>query len=828
MEGAVDLREFSFFDESDAVLFIRNDAESAGWQVDEMNLNCLFPYDENKVITRGMRIGFVDDDGALQAFEIRKVRDYEPDHYQEVTAEHIVISELTDVHMDESELTNTNPASALYLILSKQASGITGAKRWALGNVTATNISSGDIGTGSAFQNIRTIETNWNCYITPRLTFDSTGITGRYLDIVPAEGVWHGLRLSVDKNADEIGVTVDDTEVKTALYGYGGTAYTISQNQLDKTGTKITLEGYNWTNKPSGASKATADGFIVDTNANALYGRNGIPRFGFYQNADITDQATLAQKTWEALQTVNKPTVTVDCNVKDLYRLGYHDEKIRLHDTALIEILPIHDLLTLEIVKLYVDLLDPTATRPTIGEYTPNIIYIQRETADKARGGSGGSISGRVGGETEKEAEWSEFQAEFVVNNTILSYHATQVDHDNKVLKAAGLDIDANGAIIYAEDNVNQIGSKFKVQAEGISSLVTKTGVNSLGEGETLYSEITQNADNISLIVQNVGADGTVTAASIVTAINGDSSSVVIDADRIDLNGLVSATEFQTALASIDNLVGDLNVVGAVTIGGNLLAGSIDTESYSDYKVDGTSIGLGNAIRTISLSGPVNDVYTLSATQLDGDTVTIGTFSRATSLSGRWSGRNYIVTATPQNETDIGIVYDGLVPTGSITHSGVNVSRDYIVYSDDGEGNADEIIMQKTVTINAQDVFDDGVASVSVDSVDMESTDIGDVYYDYNPGTITLVAKHNGTTLGSDTGYLYLTTGNWNSSNKKAVNIRVGGTAGNRIARIWVSAPSPTVGTPYIYNPSQNRICAAVVVNGQTYYGAYHNASDYT
>ena len=646
----MDVREFIFFDTSDSILFTRTDAESANWQVDELTLTCLFPYVPEKTIRRGMRIAFEDDDGVLQPFEIRKVRNYEPDRYQEITCEHIVISELTDAHTGEHEFTGVAPASALSTLLAEQPSGLTNEKRWAVGNVTATDTSSGDISIGSVWQNVRTIETNWNVYILPRVTWNESGITGRYLDIIPAAGVWHGLRLSIDKNTDEVGVTVDDTEVKTALFGYGGNSYTMKTDNLDKDKEAVTLVGYTWPGKPSGAAINSTLGYIEDTAATAMYGRNGVPRFGFYQNGDIDDPAVLAQKTWEALQTTNKPTVTVDCIVKDLYRLGYHDEKIRLHDTVMIDLLPMNDVLQLEIIKLSVDLLDPTGTRPTIGEYVPNIIYIQRQTMERASGGAGGGISGRRGGETESEAKWSEFQAEFVVNNTIMSYHAVQVDHDNKVLKAAGMDIDASGVITYAEDNVNMIGSKFTQTANritqeitdrsnadsGLSSRITQEAgritteiTDRTNADATLQSSIQQEANRISQIVTAVGSNGEVTAASIITAIDKDTSSVTISANKIDLNGLVTATEFQTALASIDNLVGDLNVVGAVTVGGNLSAGSLSAESYSDYKVDGTSIGLGNAYKTISLSGPnANNEYTLTATTFDGDSVTIGNFNR--------------------------------------------------------------------------------------------------------------------------------------------------------------------------------------------------------
>ena len=568
----MDVRQFWFFDESDSVLFVRTDAESAQWQVDELTLTCLFPYDPGKLITRGMRIAFEDDDGVLQPFEVRKVRNYPIDEYQEITCEHIVISELTDSHTNEQELTGVTASAALSTILNSQPSGLTGAARWTVGTVTASGTSSGDI--GSVWQNVRTIETNWNVYVLPRVTFNADGITGRYLDIVPAYGVWHGVRLSIDKNMEEAGVTVDDTEVKTALFGYGGNAYELKTDNLDKDKEKITLVGYNWPGHPSGASINSALGYIEDTAATAMYGRNGIPRFGFYQNGDIDSQSVLAQKTWEALQTTNKPTVTVDCMVRDLYRMGYHDEKIRLHDTVMVDLMPMNDILTLEIIQLSVDLLDPTATRPTIGAYVPNIIYIQRRTEERASGGAGGGISGRRGGETESEAEWSEFQAEFVVNNTIMSYHATQVDHDNKVLKAAGLDITAEGAIIYAEDNVNMIGSKFKQTAGRIDQEI----IDRSNADTTLQSNITQEANRISLIVQNVGADGTVTAASIITSVNNGSSDIKLNANHIVITG-------------------DTGILGKLTVEGVLTATGVQTNGITvkSLTIDNGGANLGNS-----------------------------------------------------------------------------------------------------------------------------------------------------------------------------------------------------------------------------------------
>ena len=307
--------------------------------------------------------------------------------------------------------------------------------------------------------------------------------------------------------------------------------------------------------------------------------------------------------------------------------------------------------------------------------------------------------------------------------------------YKQSVYKIMGVTYDENGDVIYQTDPVTgeiiydaagnpvpvynelsdgSIAGQVLESATSLETLYTKTGVASLPSGETslftysskikqtadsvssevtaardgqptLSSKITQLSNNISLVVSN----GEIDAASIILAINGGTgqSSTTISADKIDLNGLVTATEFQTALASIDTLVGNLEVYGAVTVGGNFLAGSIDTESFSDYKVDGVSIGLGSAYKTISLSGPVNDVYTLTAETFAGNTVTIGNFNRAatsdTNLSGGWSSGKFTVTAQPQNKN-----YWTEITQGTASWSGAQVTIPIMATDSTSGGNS--------------------------------------------------------------------------------------------------------------------------------------------
>lgn len=523
--------EFLFFDSADSRLFTRSDAESANWTVEEMSLQALFPYDPGKVIQRGQRIGFTDEMGVFQPFEIRKVRTYEPDHYQEITAEHIAISELSDEHLAKAEITDETAAAAL--------GGILDGTLWSVGNDTSSGISSGDVSMGSVWQGVRTIEQNWNVYITPRVTFNASGITGRYLDIAPATPVWRGVRLSLDKNADEMGVTWDDTNVITAIYGYGGRVADSSGDDTEA----LTFADVVWsTSDGDPADKPSGQTYIEDPTAKALYGRNGRNRFGYYQNSDIKDAETLLEKAWEVLQTTNAPEVSIDCLVRDLYRMGYADQPIRLHDQAIIDERSTGANLQKEIIRLAVNLLDPTATRVTIGAYIPNIVYIERETKKTAGGGGGGGRRGSKEGSQDNRIY--EFETQIQANQYQIALRAWQRDLDhtdeNLLLTYAALGI--------SSDKISSIVTGSGVVLNPDGTIKTDADGNPVFQNPTvpgIWSNIQQTADRVALVVDGNG----IKTASIVAAINNSGSSVTITADKILLNGTTKVSELLTGSA---------------------------------------------------------------------------------------------------------------------------------------------------------------------------------------------------------------------------------------------------------------------------------------
>ena len=276
---------FTFISAAGKTLFVRSDAERAEWTQEEMSLDLDFPYRSDAVIETGQRVVFTDPStGSTQIYEVKQAKSQEPDHYQKVQAENIAISELSDEHIDRKEFTNITPQSALSQVLQ--------GTLWSVGEVNVKSKSSGDISRGSVWQAVLTVRDNWNCYIVPRVTLSSTGAITRKLDILSTKGTWTGIRLSVDKNITDPSITIDDSEVATALFGYGGT--TLPEDP-DEEREEITFASVVWSKTADHPAKPRGQKYLEDPDATALYGRNGRPRYGYYQNTSITDPNVLLQ-----------------------------------------------------------------------------------------------------------------------------------------------------------------------------------------------------------------------------------------------------------------------------------------------------------------------------------------------------------------------------------------------------------------------------------------------------------------------------------------------------------------------------------------------------
>ena len=628
--------DFTFLTPSGTVAFQRDDAEQAEWTQEELNLVCSFPFDAKKVIERGMVVLFQDTaTNNWKAYEIRNCATYAFEQYQQFTAEDIAVAELSDCHIqEETEFTDVTAKSALSDLLSGTG--------WSVGEDQSSGTSSGDVSRGDVWQAVGVISENWNVYIMPRVTVNADGIRRRYLDILSSDGVWRGVRLAVNKNLNDPCVTYDDTELKTALYGYGA-SYT--DEDTDET-EEYNFSGITWSKTSQHPAKPSGQKYLEDPTKTALYGRNGKPRFGYYQTTEIDDPETLLEKTWEVLKTVSDPKISITGTVEDLKRLGYADEPIRLHDMAIVELEPVGQLFYKQIIQCTVDLLDPSKTTVTVGDYIPNIIYINRDTEEDATGGSGSG-----GGSTNNQKKQGEFETSINWNERNIWLNAKHIDEHGNILEQAGMTIDPiTGVLIYAEDNVNMIGSKFKVvsdsisaevkratKAEGeiaanlkiesdrisanvketnrqgdilkqaglsldkngaliyaennqlnigskfkvLSNQITAEVKRAKGAEDTLSGKITVMSNKISLVVTESHGEDVVNAASIVLGINGQTGSYVkIKADTINLSGYATVSELNATNATITNLTNGTTTANKLSCT-TLVCGTLTKGSYS-------------------------------------------------------------------------------------------------------------------------------------------------------------------------------------------------------------------------------------------------------
>ena len=174
--------------------------------------------------------------------------------------------------------------------------------------------------------------------------------------------------------------------------------------------------------------------------------------------------------------------------------------------------------------------------------------------------------------------------------------HFQITDDAGNVLRQAGMHLDANGLLVYADDNENNVGTKFEVQANKIGMVIgtRPDGTNFVKGGE------------ISL------------------AINADhGTTATIAADCINIQGLVNA--FVSYDISAESLFAhQVSSDGECTFD-TIVVDSLQVNGYTNVLVDATVSG-----------------NTLTLEYDDGSTVT---FSKAASLSGAWASGVFTVTA---------------------------------------------------------------------------------------------------------------------------------------------------------------------------------------
>lgn len=333
--------------------------------------------------------------------------------------------------------------------------------------------------------------------------------------------------------------------------------------------------------------------------------------------------------------------------------------------------------------------------------------------------------------------------------------HFKIVDDNNNVLKQAGMHLDANGLLVYADDNVNMVGSRFNVQADKIGMVVgtRPDGRNFVKAGEICIA-INESGETTAVldadrVLAGRGAE-TIGDLELPDWMDTTTGLIATKATIVDLNALrarVGTLEADSITTSnMESINAMFNSVGAKDIAAS---GTLSIKDGNTY------YGVQRSISDLQIVSSGN-TYTLQYKKwADSNWTSVSqSFSRATSLSGGWSGGRYTVTASPQGNTN-STKLQQLVGNGSVSvsSSGKIVSQNfYVMYGEDGDTSFAQTGANLQASINASSVYNSGwdygqtrrvrtAADAGSQDITIKSLDFGQRW------TITdTYTKSNGTT----------------------------------------------------------------------------------
>lgn len=209
----------------------------------------------------------------------------------------------------------------------------------------------------SAWNMIQTFEQLYEWRIRPWYSFFGGTINGKVVQMEKDTPVFRGRILQSRVNASKVYVTRSGKPI-TRVYGLGP-----AQGSQDLQ-TNLTFAEAEWS-KANGdpADKPAGQTWVEDAEAVAKYGVHAAT----VSFTSATDANDLLQKTWDYLQTVKEPAITVDAYAADMEMLpGYSWMQLRLGDLVIVE-LTTGETVEARIIAIKRDYFRPWMTKITIG-----------------------------------------------------------------------------------------------------------------------------------------------------------------------------------------------------------------------------------------------------------------------------------------------------------------------------------------------------------------------------------------------------------------------------------------------------------------------------
>lgn len=204
--------------------------------------------------------------------------------------------------------------------------------------------------------------------------------------------------------------------------------------------------------------------------------------------------------------------------------------------------------------------------------------------------------------------------------------HFQITDDAGNVLKQAGMHLDADGLLVYADDNVNMVGSRFNVQADRIGMVVGHNSQGNFIKAAEIAASINNAGEGVALISANhVNISATNTAHTLAGELEYDSQGRLV----IKNAGGIYVRKTQAGVTSLfgvwdkGNLTGgvmvqEINGQSETTINGyKINIGTLaDAINGSSVTINAARINLNGYVTTSMLEAAFQDVQQLSTDQL--------------------------------------------------------------------------------------------------------------------------------------------------------------------------------------------------------------------
>lgn len=516
----------------------------------------------------------------------------------------LIIKEISDIHQDSClKEVYCEDASCELIdeIIYDEVSGsvemgtvlasILKGTRWQIGEVDNTYIRNlkPEFKLKSVLNGIYELAKQYNAEVDFTVEFAGNKIISRKVHMKKAFGKSIGKRFEFGKDTTSIKRTVNTADIKTAIVPFGKTD--------EETGEALTIKGVSWSKPAKALNKPIGQTYLEDEDATELWGYKGTgpkrrARWIAITFEECEDENELINLAYMQLNRFNKPKVSYEAEVVDLYRMmgdeSYAHEKVGLGDLASIidfEFIPALALNS-RVVKLELDLNDPSNSKATLGTIVESIIDKDLKTQIE-------ELNVKVG----------------AISNIDLSDIEERLD---EVLEKTGTgtweQVEEINNLIFN----NSVGYHFMGEDKGIwvfdkpvtenptKAVAIKGGVIGLAKWDTQLQK------------WNVGTfiDGTSVNASMI-------NTGTLKADRIETNAL-TVNHLNQELKTIVNSVGDKATREEVTTAISTAVGEINLSVSSIYSTKEEASSLESRIADaefkISPEAIINTVKSSSET----------------------------------------------------------------------------------------------------------------------------------------------------------------------------------------------------------------------